>query len=324
MDNTKTIYKLGSRGDEVKKIQEKLKALGIYKGTIDGDFGGGTESAVKAFQGTKKITADGIIGPSTWKTLFTGEEIIVPSITTKPLNYKCLALSGSFETDKGIPDCFAGISGDFDGQGISFGACQWNFGQGSLQPMLKEMIQNHEDIIRNIFHERFEILVEALGSDKEELMEFARSIQHPVKHILNEPWQGMLKALGRCAEFQNIEVKYADVLYKSALQLCSDYSLWSERAAALMFDIKVQNGSINNLVKAQIFADIKQLSANLSKEETEVGKMRIIANRRADAANPRWSEDVRKRKLCCANGGGIVHGVDRNLEKQFGIRLIQM
>ncbi|MDI6735328.1 MAG: peptidoglycan-binding domain-containing protein [bacterium] len=317
-------YKLGSRGDEVKKLQEGLKTAGFYKGIIDGDFGGGTESAVKAFQKAKKLTADGIVGPDTWKVLFVKEEILKPSIMTKPLNYRCLALSGSYETGKGIPDCFAGISGDFDGQGISFGACQWNFGQGSLQPLLKEMLEKHEIIVKDIFHERFEILVSALNSDKEELMDFARSIQHPIKHVLNEPWQGMFKALGRCEEFQNIQVKYADVLYKSALKLCSDYNLWSERATALMFDVKVQNGSISKLVKTQILLDIKRLSTNLSKEETEVGKMKIIANRRADVANPKWREDVRKRKLCCANGGGIVHGVDYNLEKQFGIRLTQI
>jgi peptidoglycan hydrolase-like protein with peptidoglycan-binding domain len=39
-------FKLGSKGEEVRRIQEKLKALGIYKGPVDGDFGGGTEAAV--------------------------------------------------------------------------------------------------------------------------------------------------------------------------------------------------------------------------------------------------------------------------------------
>jgi hypothetical protein len=49
--------------------------------------------------------------------------------------------------------------------------------------------------------------------------------------------------------------------------------------------------------------------------------MRIVANRRAEASNPRWVEDVRARKICCANGGGRVHGIPYDLEKQFGIRL---
>ena len=45
-----------------------------------------------------------------------------------------LEVTGSFETD-GNP--WAGVSGDFDQQGISCGILQWNIGQGSLQPLVK-------------------------------------------------------------------------------------------------------------------------------------------------------------------------------------------
>ncbi|MCX7914332.1 MAG: peptidoglycan-binding protein [Thermodesulfovibrionales bacterium] len=315
-----SIFKIGSKGSEVIKIQEKLKALGYYRGLIDGIFGGGTESAVKIFQKNNGLKVDGQVGPITWKALF-NEEIPEPSIVRKPLDYKCLALTGSFETGKDIPECFAGLSGDFDGQGMSFGVLQWNFGQNSLQPLLKDMINRHPHIMGSIFHENYETLLEALNSDKEELMSFVRSIQHPVKHYIYEPWRGMFKSLGRTEEFQNIQLKYANDLYKSALNLCSEYGLWSERAVALMFDIKVQNGSISNLVKTLILNDFKNLPADLSEEEKEVYKMRIVANRRAEASNPRWIEDVRARKLCCANGGGIVHGTNYDLEQQFGIGL---
>ncbi len=88
-----------------------------------------------------------------------------------------------------------------------------------------------------------------------------------------------------------------------------------------MFDIKVQNGSIRRLVKAQILSDMEVLSYDLSEEEIEVEKMRIVANRRSEASNPRWIEYVRKRKLCIANGEGVVHGINYNLKEQFGIRL---
>jgi hypothetical protein len=37
--------------------------------------------------------------------------------------------------------------------------------------------------------------------------------------------------------------------------------------------------------------------------------MSIVANRRAEAANPRWVDDVRVRKLCIARGEGAVHGI---------------
>lgn len=317
------IYKTGSKGDEVKSIQERLKELGFYKGPIDGNFGGGTEAAVKAFQKNKKLEVDGSVGPITWNALF-AEEIAEPSIISKPLDYKCLALTGSFETGKGIPECFAGQSGDFDGQGISLGVLQWNFGQDSLQPLLKEMINKYPKAAKAVFQENYDVLVSALNSEKEELMTFSRSIQHPVKHYLYEPWRGMFKSLGRTDEFQNIQVKYANALYKAALKLCKEYGLWSERATALMFDIKVQNGSISDLVKTRILSEFKTLPANLAKEELEVQKMRIIANRRAEAAKAEWIEDVRARKLCIANGGGVVHGINYDLEGQFGVRLVEV
>jgi hypothetical protein len=45
------------------------------------------------------------------------------------------------------------------------------------------------------------------------------------------------------------------------------------------------------------------------------------ANRRAEAGNPRWIEDVRKRKLAIARGEGMVHGQYYHLADQFGICL---
>lgn len=316
-------YKTGSKGDEVKGIQERLKELGYYKGPIDGDFGGGTEAAVKAFQKSKRLDVDGAVGPVTWKALFE-EEISEPSISSKPLDYKCLALTGSFETGKGIPECFAGQSGDFDGQGISLGVLQWNFGQDSLQPLLKEMISKYPKVAKAVFQENYDVLVSTLNSEKQELITFSRSIQHPVKHYIYEPWRGMFKSLGRTEEFQNIQVKYANALYKAALKLCKEYGLWSERAAALMFDIKVQNGSISELVKTRILSEFKTLPANLAKDKLEVEKMRIIANRRAEAAKAEWIEDVRARKLCIANGKGVVHGINYDLEGQFGVRMVEV
>lgn len=313
-------YKLGSKGDEVRRIQGRLAELGLYRGPIDGDFGGGTETAVKAFQKANGLEVDGSVGPNTWKALF-AEKIQKPDILSKPVDYRCLALTGSFKTNAAPPECFAGLSGDFDGQGMSFGVLQWNFGQGTLQTLLKEMINEHPEVIQGIFHDNYKALTDALSADKASLISFARSIQHPVKHFVFEPWKGMFKALGRTAEFQDIERRHARGLYQAALSLCDEYGLWSERAAALMFDIKVQNGSIGSGTKATIMNEIAALSKNLPEDELEVQKMRIIANRRAEAANSRWIEDVRARKLCCANGRGAVHGVGYDLEEQFGLRL---
>lgn len=59
------LSKIGSRGDEVRKIQNKLKSLGFFSGTVDGIYGTKTQSAVKKFQQSVGITADGIAGPKT-------------------------------------------------------------------------------------------------------------------------------------------------------------------------------------------------------------------------------------------------------------------
>jgi hypothetical protein len=131
----------------------------------------------------------------------------------------------------------------------------------------------------------------------------------------------MAKALGRTPEFQAIQVKYAGKIFDSALAMCQQYGLSSQRAAALMFDICVQNGSIVELVKARILADFARLPASLDASSQEVQKMQIVANRRAEVANPRWVEDVRSRKLAIANGEGVVHGIHYDLAAQYNITL---
>lgn len=69
------VLKLGSKGEKVKKIQERLKALSHYKGPVDGDFGRDTDAAVKAFQKDKSLTVDGRVGPATWEMLFEEPQI---------------------------------------------------------------------------------------------------------------------------------------------------------------------------------------------------------------------------------------------------------
>jgi len=64
-----TLSKRGSRGNEVKAIQEKLKERGLYTGGIDGIYGAKTETAVKKFQKQQGLTQDGIAGPATLKKL---------------------------------------------------------------------------------------------------------------------------------------------------------------------------------------------------------------------------------------------------------------
>jgi peptidoglycan hydrolase-like protein with peptidoglycan-binding domain len=61
--------KEGAKNTQVKQLQERLQQLGFKPGTPDGVFGPGTKAAVIAFQKSKGLTADGIVGEKTWRTL---------------------------------------------------------------------------------------------------------------------------------------------------------------------------------------------------------------------------------------------------------------
>ena len=57
------VLKLGSRGNDVKLLQEKLNLK------VDGIFGPLTEEAVKDFQRSNGLKVDGIVGANTWNKL---------------------------------------------------------------------------------------------------------------------------------------------------------------------------------------------------------------------------------------------------------------
>lgn len=57
-------------GANVRKLQERLKELGYYTGSVDGKFGSGTLTAVRAFQEAMKLVVDGKAGSATQRALY--------------------------------------------------------------------------------------------------------------------------------------------------------------------------------------------------------------------------------------------------------------
>ncbi len=92
------ILKVGSRGEDVKKLQAKL-GLGA-----DGIFGKGTEDAVKSFQTKNGLNPDGIVGENTWKRIM-GESTLITE--PAPVPSTPVASVGGLKLDKlkgHIPD----------------------------------------------------------------------------------------------------------------------------------------------------------------------------------------------------------------------------
>lgn len=70
------LLKVGSKGDDVKKLQTKLGT------NADGDFGPGTERLVKEWQTKNGLTSDGIVGDGTWTKMFGSvikEDVVIPT-----------------------------------------------------------------------------------------------------------------------------------------------------------------------------------------------------------------------------------------------------
>jgi len=61
---------IGSRGSDVRRLQQTLAREGFNPGGADGIFGANTQAAVQRFQRANGLAADGIVGNNTGRELF--------------------------------------------------------------------------------------------------------------------------------------------------------------------------------------------------------------------------------------------------------------
>lgn len=102
--------KQGSRGSKVLCAQYALRILCCSPGTIDGTFGSRTYNAVKKFQSSNGLAADGIIGEATWEKLCTEIQNIQQALKKKGYAILVDGLAGldtyeavmQFQADNGL------------------------------------------------------------------------------------------------------------------------------------------------------------------------------------------------------------------------------
>ena len=85
------LSKYGSRGQEVRTIQDKLKRWGYYTGNVDGIYGSLTVSAVKRFQQKNGLKVDGIAGTQTLNAMGIMQSSNTGSSTNNSSNVNLLA-----------------------------------------------------------------------------------------------------------------------------------------------------------------------------------------------------------------------------------------
>ena len=81
---TASSLKKGSTGSAVKTLQRRLRDLGYYSGSIDGDFGDSTAAAVRAFQKANGLDVDGKVGSRTLAKLNSSTAVATRRATATP------------------------------------------------------------------------------------------------------------------------------------------------------------------------------------------------------------------------------------------------
>ena len=244
-----------------------------------------------------------------------GEEEVKPYDPFDPYENEKLAeaiklavyITAKFETNyqNDIKEAYSCVTGNFDGQGISFGIIQYNFGQETLQPILNEMIENEPEVMSQIFGTDYETLKNKLSSSKSDLIAWGDSISTSGKSSLISPWKEYFEELGQNSLCQSIQKKNLETYWRRAIDpICKNYNLKTCRGYVMAFDIAVKDWALGDTAYNQIQSQI-----------TESTTERDILNLMAQYG----SASSRARHEAIARGTGTVNEEPINLDADYGL-----
>jgi hypothetical protein len=289
-------------------------------------------------KGTKPAGVSNVVGESELEMV---EENTLSILS--PTELKAVKIVSTFETNRA--GGFGGLTGNFDGQGLSFGLMNFTIKAGSLIPLLLEFINRYPDRFLAAFEidaARFREIMVATKPDpsnpKRRIRDVGRQMEF-VNHEMNaipreakgnkiiEPWKTYFDRLENDPEFQKIQVKAVRRALDRARYWYDYFGFKTERGFAFMFDlVSSHGGAWLNASKfhGRRIALLRKLladkQAKLGRENlTELEKMEAIANMIADVSSTKWREMVRKRKLWFVRGVGEVHDTPYDIKKNFGI-----
>jgi hypothetical protein len=163
-----------------------------------------------------------------------------------------LEVTGHFESST---DPWAGVSGDFDGMGISLGVLQWNIGSGSLQRLVKPL--GRAAVIGLMPHFGVD-LWNACSTPIDEGLRIVRGWQSGA--TLQNAVKQELKAFCRSAVFRAQQVSGADRVARNALMQAQLYAAddptfggsVSKHLFCWFFDLLTQNGGLKTITYANV------------------------------------------------------------------------
>ena len=218
---------------------------------------------------------------------------------------------------------FTSPVGSFDGQGLSWGPRQNNFGQGTLQPLLQKMILTNSQAVSQCFGPLYKDLyaIVNMPDQKAQLAEVIAKMNDPKNRLL-PAWSQAFSALGTNVAMQNIFLDDA----KSILPASTELATWmggpnyTVRTFCVAFDIVNQDGNISTPLRL-LLTSMKPLLAPFKK--TDKDWVRFCCWARAAwtdfRGNQEFSQNVLARKLLIVDGHGRYGNTYIDAEQRFGI-----
>lgn len=273
-------FKVGCRGYLIGVLQ---RALGIKDDEI---FGAQTFASIKNMQKRFMMEETGQADEKLYRAL---------KLRWPDEFDRCLQVTASFEGTG-----FGGVNNtDIDGAGVTLGLAGFTTKHGEVQSLITEYISKKPTAINVLPYGMQQSLWELVR------VKSARAAWdnwfYGENGRVRTAVKGAVETWGKDADFQQLQLdRILRNFWVPAVKSGITLGLRSPQGFGLMLDIQVQNGGWRT--------DHQRKYLQESQTGTEGSKLRAIAKVVADSANPRWREDVLKRKMVFATGAGKVHG----------------
>lgn len=209
-----------------------------------------------------------------------------------------------FETSypqNNFSEAYSKVVGNFDGQGISFGLIQYNFGQGTLQPILNSMIAEYPDDMEAMFGSSdYSILCSKLAGTVSEQISWADSITLSNGELISD-WKEHFYQLGQHSHCQKLQKDGLKPYWERAISpICESFGFTTCRGYVMAFNIAVNEWNIDSY---------QSLISQFTPSMTDRDKLQLIAQLGAHLP----------RKQAIANGKGFVNGENIDLDADYGL-----
>lgn len=282
-------------GSLVYKVQTALSESGHSPGAIDGDFGAGTEKAVKAFQQTSGMAPTGVLDHVTWTRLTHQQDL-------PPIFLRTIGVTAAFEGHG-----YTLAVGNFDGAYLTWGVIGFTLSAGNLKKVFDRIDTLDNTAVATAFGSLTSEWRTVLGSTKTKQKSWANGISlGESKYDIKAPWKAAFDRLGKTGVAQQAQNEIAkEVYWKNALAIAKKLDLSDELGFGLSFDIAVQNGSMSQ-GKMKILKDLLAQHGPVTGQKYR----ELIAEAVARGSKPKYYGDALSRKMTFATGSGKVHGAN--------------